>query len=442
MEDIIFIRDAEHYRKLLSFYGKSSKKKFSFRCSICNKETTKCFSSINEKLFCGSCKCKIAQSNPDVVEKIKQTKLAKYGSANYCNVEKIKQTKFERYGDENYCNSEKISETHRTKTKEEKAKITEKIKQTKLAKYGDENYYNIEQAKKTKFERYGDEYFTNREKCKQTCLKHFGCENPMQFEEVKETHKQTCLKHFGCENPSQADEVKKKKIETCFERYGAYYFLQTEEGKKNLKEAMLEKYGREFPLQINFFKNKRKETCLEKYNVEFFSQSEQFRKILTEKFGEAIGWANPQIYEKYRTTMLSRYGCEHPSQSSEIASKKRHKIPYDGLSFDSEPEVQVYKYCKEHSIPVKYQPCSFAYTDSLGKTHIYFPDFEISGNLYELKGEHLWKDGHIWFPYRNLLSEKELVEVDARDLAKTECMRANNVSVIFSNELSNFLSNI
>ena len=461
MDDIIFIRDTEHYKELLNIHGKKSRKKFSFKCSICNKETTKCFASIDEKLICGSCKCRMAQLNPAVSEKIKQTKLAKYGSANYCNVEKIKQTKlakygdenycniekikqtkFERYGDENYCNSEKISEAHKTRTKEEKTKIAEKIKQTKLAKYGDENYHNIEQAKKTKLERYGDVNFTNREKYKKTFTERYDCENPMQFNEFVEKHKQTCLNHFGCENPSQADEIKKKKLETCFEHYGAQYFLQTEEGKKKLKEAMLEKCGCEFPLQTDFFKTKRKETCLEKYGVEFFSQSGQFREILKEKFGEAIGWANPQIYEKFKSTMLSRYGCEHPSQSSLIASHKRHKIPYDGLSFDSEPEVRVYKFCKENSIPVKYQPRSFAYTDSLGKDHVYFPDFEISGKLYELKGEHLWKDGHIWFPYRNLLDEKELAAIDARDLAKTECMKANNVRVVFSNELSRFLEKV
>lgn len=38
----------------------------------------------------------------------------------------------------------------------------------------------------------------------------------------------------------------------------------------------------------------------------------------------------------------------------------------------------------------------------------------------------------IYFPHKNNLTEIELTNIDARDLAKSECMKANNVTVILS----------
>ena len=69
--------------------------------------------------------------------------------------------------------------------------------------------------------------------------------------------------------------------------------------------------------------------------------------------------------------------------------------------------------------------------------HKYFPDFEINGRLYEVKGNHLLKDNKLYFPYRTGLTEAELNIIDDIYAAKDACMKENNIIVIRSSELSN-----
>lgn len=97
-----------------------------------------------------------------VKNKIKQTKLEKYGNENYNNPNKMKQTKLKRYGDGNYNNIEKSKQTNLNKYGEEFIlscpEIHKKSKQTKLKKYGDKNYNNIDKVAETKLNKYG--YYT------------------------------------------------------------------------------------------------------------------------------------------------------------------------------------------------------------------------------------------------------------------------------------------
>ena len=88
----------------------------------------------------------------------------------------------------------------------------EKVKATKLARYGDPNYNNIDkhmQTRKlnsgslensyrqghikvtsTKMSRYGDPNYNNREQCKQTCIARYGVDNTMKIPSVqRESHK-------------------------------------------------------------------------------------------------------------------------------------------------------------------------------------------------------------------------------------------------------------
>lgn len=73
---------------------------------------------------------------------------------------KTKQTKLERYGDANYCNIDKAKQTRYVKNdgRYHAADFATKVKKTKLHNFGNEN-------------------FNNHEKCKQTCLDRYGCEN-------------------------------------------------------------------------------------------------------------------------------------------------------------------------------------------------------------------------------------------------------------------------
>ncbi len=73
----------------------------------------------------------------------------------------------------------------------------EKIKKTKLEKYGDENYVNVDKAKSTKLEKYGDENYVNVDKFKSTCLDKYGTDNPSKIEEFVDKANKTKFENFG-----------------------------------------------------------------------------------------------------------------------------------------------------------------------------------------------------------------------------------------------------
>jgi hypothetical protein len=64
----------------------------------------------------------------------------------------------------------------------------EKMKSTKLKKYGDENYVNPDKAKETKLNRYGDSAYNNLEKMKNTCQEKYGVDNFSQTENFRKSH--------------------------------------------------------------------------------------------------------------------------------------------------------------------------------------------------------------------------------------------------------------
>lgn len=89
-------------------------------------------------------------------------------------------------------------------------------KQTKLTRYGDANYNNKERSQNTKLERYGDAFFTNTAKGRETKEKRYGSASYNNLEKAKAT----CLERYGYERASQAPAVKEKHRRTILERRG------------------------------------------------------------------------------------------------------------------------------------------------------------------------------------------------------------------------------
>ena len=208
--------------------------------------------------------------------------------------------------------------------------------------------------------------------------------------------KRTCLQKYGTTNPLLNRDIKEKANKTMMDKYGSIHALKNKECMDKCKQSKLERYG-----DTNY------------------NNQEQAKK-----------------------TRLEKYGYEYSLQVPEIAAKCKKKIERFGIYFDSLDEVRVYEFCITRNIAIKYRPCSFKYDDKLGKSHHYFPDFEINGKLYEVKGDFLWKNGKLFFPYRNKLNEDELIALDARDEAKSECMKNNNVTVILSSQIDEFLKTL
>ena len=130
-------------------------------------------------------------------QKIKDTKLKKYGDSNYSNRIQAVKTSFDLYGFDNYNNRKKAKQTfidlYGVDNPAKIDGILDKIKETKLKKYGDSNYNNRDLAKQTCVNLYGDSNYNNRPKAKQTTLDLYGVDNAIKLPEIQrkiyETHK-------------------------------------------------------------------------------------------------------------------------------------------------------------------------------------------------------------------------------------------------------------
>lgn len=117
-----------------------------------------------------------------------------------------------------------------------RVEVIEKGRQTKLDRYGDANYNNIDKCLNTQIEKYGGWYLKTsdcRSKTKETSLKKYGVSHPMQCSEVSKkchtpeieakrsaTWRQTLISLYGgCGNA--AEELKEKQHQSMIEKYGA-----------------------------------------------------------------------------------------------------------------------------------------------------------------------------------------------------------------------------
>jgi hypothetical protein len=275
-----------------------------------------------------------------------------------------------------------------------------------------------EKREKTMLERYGVKYPGNskiiRERKIKTNLAKYGVKSTLCLKSIQEKCKKTKLEKYG----NMCGNLEKFK-QTCLDRYGTTSPLLNKEVKAKSDRTMIEKYGYTNALKNKDCMNKCKQTKLDRYGDENYNNQDQAKK-----------------------TRLEKYGYEYSLQVPEISAKCRKKIERFGLYFDSQAEVKVYEFCMNKNIPVTYRPCTFKYEDSFGKSHQYFPDFEINGKLYEIKGDFLWRDEKLYFPYRNRLSDEELKKLDARDEAKTECMLEHEVTIVLSSNIDEFLNSL
>jgi len=136
----------------------------------------------------------------------------------------------------------------------------DKIKSTKLKKYGSETYVNSEKAKKTCLKRYGVNNASKSseviDKIKTTNKKNFGVECSFQSNVVKEKIKISNLKKYGTENPSQSKMVKEKVKNTVREKYGCDNVFKCESIKSKIHNTNIEKYGNKIPVNSDIIKLK------------------------------------------------------------------------------------------------------------------------------------------------------------------------------------------
>ena len=267
------------------------------------------------------------------------------------------------------------------------------------------------------------------QKSKETCLKKYGVESSNSLQWKKDKIKKSNLEKYGC-HPSQLKEVKNKQAETNIKKYGFKAASQNENVKQKFKDNCEKKYGKGItnPFQAILIKEKSIQTCLEKYNVENPMQSKEIQKkaenTCLEKYGFKSSAQNPEVKEKLKETLSERT----KEVWKEIRRKSHYKYDYFNQKFDSGWELELYIFLKDTHINFVYQPDIYFEYEYEGKIHRYFPDFEIDGKFYEIKGDQFLKEDGKWQnPFDH--GKDDLYE------AKHQCLLKNNVIILTYNDL-------
>lgn len=278
------------------------------------------------------------------------------------------------------CRNKQTSLKLRTRTEAQKLESSLKGKQTKLLKYGDENY----------------------------------CNSSLISKKLKE------------KSPEARRIIKEKAMETFRRKYNVDWFSQTTDWKEKVKKTNLKTFGKEWPMQTEDSKRKMslnvdrieamKATNVKKYGVDSYSKTQAF-------------------VEKIKETNRFRYGVDFTAQSYELAKNKKHKFTYKNETYDSNLEIEFVKKLEQLNIQYIHHPCCFTYLDSNKKEHKYFPDFYVNGKYFEVKGDYLLKNGKLYFPYRNGLTEDELSKIDDIYDCKYKCMQEHNVVIVSKKDL-------
>ena len=261
---------------------------------------------------------------------------------------------------------------------------------------------------KTWFSKSKEERIKIKEKRKQTSLNHWGVENPMQSKKIIQTLKENNLQKYGVDSFSKTKEFKK----LCEETWKNKSKEEIKNMIKKIQQTSLEKYGTGNAMQTLFFKEKLKQNNLQKYGVGCTLQLKD-------------------VKEKSKQTCLEKYGVENYSQTKESQYNRKSRYFYDNQSFDSCPEICFYIYCKDFNLNIKRCLKSFEYVFE-GKEYYYFPDFEIDGKYYEIKGNQFLTENGKWQnPFNHSLDKKYE--------AKHQCALKNNVIILYEKDYQKYI---
>lgn len=319
------------------------------------------------------------------------------------------------------------------------SKRSQKSKQTWLEKYGVEHPSQLEEVKIKKSKTYQSNFKRNNENLKSSI--HAVWADKTKKEEILKKRKDTYNKIYGKDAYTQTESYKtknreawdkksKEELQSIFEKrkkalidkYGKDYKQVV---MNSYKATCLERYGVEYPHQLEAVKEKTKRTCLEKYGVECYTQSDLWKKDIREATEKGIFKAST---DKSRKTCLEKYGVENAYLIPSVIEHRRGYYKYDNVLFDSKPELAFYVYCKDAKLPIK-RNTSFK-LDFLFENKIigYYPDFEINGEYFEIKGKQFLKEDGTWQnPFDH--SQDELYE------AKHQCALRNNVHLIYNYDM-------
>lgn len=255
-----------------------------------------------------------------------------------------------------------------------------------------------EKRRKTVQEKYGVNTVMESKQVQETWKKN-NLIDGKRPQEIKDKIKKVFLEKYGVESPLHIKENQMKGVEAS----------TSKEVRDKSRKTCLERYGVDNPNKVEAFREKVKKTCLERYGVENPGQSKQ-------------------VQEKIKQTCLEKYGVETNLLLPGIRGSSKF-LKYDGLLFDSNWELQYYKYCKEKGFNIKREPKSIQYFCE-GQAHLYYPDFEVEGQLVEIKGDYFFNEkDELIDPYVKSEKAQKLAK------AKYQCMLEQKVRILKRKDL-------
>lgn len=273
------------------------------------------------------------------------------------------------------------------------------------SKTQDERMNIRNKREKTNFEKYGGTGFSSKElaeKTRRTLESKYG---------------------LGMDNPQKIQEFKEKTANTNLIRYGGTGFA-SEELLDKYRNTCEKVYGVRNVQELPFVLERRVKTMNDRYGVDYAAQNKQIRQKQIEtnikRYGGVSSSCDPNIEQKILETQIQKYG-----KLAFIGARALYE--YDGITFDSSWELAFYVYHKDAGHSIIREPFSIVYCESNGKKHLYYPDFEMNGILYEIKGDFLLKE-------ENLI-DRNTFEVTDQTLAKMSCMNENNVVILKKEDL-------
>ena len=338
-------------------------------------ETVAAKSKIVRDTISNTWKQKSVEDIEACVRKRELTCLQHFGVKNPMQSEIIQQkqqmTCIQKFGvpfsSQSSIHKESVRDTWNSKTKEERDVINEKTIHTNVKRLGvsypAQSPVVLYKMKQTCLERHGVEnVFQDTAKVKQSYIDKWGVENPSQVPEIKEKKKQTSMKHWGADHPWKSDIVRAK-----------------------IRQTMLKKFGAEYPMQSEIFRKtileKAKQTNLSKYGKPYIGQVTSVRMQIKQTWQE-----------------------KSPDDMRGIRVKSAKNYIYDNQSFDSSWELAVWIWAHDMGKCIKREPRGLKYVYE-NELHTYFPDFDIDGQLVEVKGDHFFdKKGNMICPFNKFLN--------------------------------------
>ena len=276
---------------------------------------------------------------------------------------------------------------------------------------------------------YYDKYvkFENEELCEY-------CNKPTKFYNIHKGYSRTCSKSCG---------TKLYRLNMTEEQHIADHLSHVNAQNNRTKEQKNKTKLIQQNRMSNMNKNDKKNMYAKMINTRN-NWSEEQKQRAKDNMADAITthWINmdKDKRQSFKQNCKHTYHTKTVYHIEDIKEKRRisrsvymkNKPFYNGVSFDSKWELDIYKYCIEHNIPIKREPISVQYMHNTNAFTTY-PDFEIDGYIVEVKGTQFVQSDGTWInPYCK--------DDDGQSESKRQALIEKHVLIWYEYHVKEFLS--